>query len=343
MDLAQARLQKNANDAEALYSLGVSNGLKSNYDFLVRKAWKDALGEATAARKLHSRVTELDPSNYDARLTQGVHEYLVGSLSWLYRSLGFLAGFHGDKALGIRTLEEVAHKGRYNRVDAEVLLCVLYRREEQPRKALALLAELTKRYPRNYLFKFEQAQMYSGVGDKNAALATLDNIAELKRAQSPGYANIAWEKIYYEKGNVQFWYNDLGAALENLKKATVSTKDLDLNTGVLAFMRQGQIYDMTNRHSLAVEAYRKAIAFGAGSRGGEGEPAVYQFALPGVGEGPLVHRVVAVSCLDDQAFLIDRDLDGAEAARAFGLVGGIAQVVLGAQFLFNAAKDLVDR
>jgi tetratricopeptide (TPR) repeat protein len=34
-----------------------------------------------------------------------------------------------------------------------------------------------------------------------------------------------------------------------------------LNTGVLAFMRQGQIYDMTNRHELAIQAYRKAIEF----------------------------------------------------------------------------------
>ena len=26
-------------------------------------------------------------------------------------------------------------------------------------------------------------------------------------------------------------------------------------------MRQGQIYDLTNRHSQAIEAYRRAIAF----------------------------------------------------------------------------------
>jgi tetratricopeptide (TPR) repeat protein len=259
--LAQTRLDKNPNDTSALYSLGVSNGLKSNYDFLVRKAWKEALREATAARKLHNRVTELDPSNYDARLVQGVHEYVVGSLPWFYRSLGFLAGFHGDKELGIRTLEEVAQKGRYNRADAQVLLCALYRREERPRKALPLLAELIERYPRDYLLKFERAQMYSAIGDKTNALATLDEIAALKTARSPGYADIPLEKLYFEKGNVQFWYNDLAPALDNMKKVTLSTRDLDLNTGVLAFMRQGQIYDMTHRHELAIQAYLKAIEF----------------------------------------------------------------------------------
>ena len=103
--------------------------------------------------------------------------------------------------------------------------------------------------------------MYSSIGDKNHAMATLDSIAELKRTNAAGYAAIPWEKLYYEKGNIQFWYRDLDQALENLKKATASPKDLDLNTGVLAFMRQGQIYDLTGRHELAITQYNKAIAF----------------------------------------------------------------------------------
>ena len=259
-ELAQARLDHNPNDTSALYQLGVSNGLHANYDFLVRKAWRDALSETTAARKLHNRVTELDPSNYDARLVQGIHDYIVGSLNWYYRSLGFLIGFRGDRQQGIRTLEEVAQKGNVNRDDAQVALCALYRRERQPAKALPLLADLNRRYPRNYLFRMETARMYSDAGDKDRALATIDEVANLKQKGAPGYANVRWETIYYEMGNVQFWYNDLEPALENLKKVTASTQDMDLTKGVLAFMRQGQIYDMTNRRELAVEQYRKAIA-----------------------------------------------------------------------------------
>src|SRR5215472_149814 len=38
MDLAQARLNANPNDARALYSLGVTYGLRGNWNFLVRKA-----------------------------------------------------------------------------------------------------------------------------------------------------------------------------------------------------------------------------------------------------------------------------------------------------------------
>ncbi|MDQ6675844.1 MAG: DUF3808 domain-containing protein [Acidobacteriota bacterium] len=259
--LAQARINKNPKDTEALYALGVADGLKSNYDFLVRKAWRDALNEATAARKLHTQVTELQPSNYDARLIQGVHDYVVGSLPFFYKSLGFLAGFHGDKEQGLRTLEEVAQKGRNNRVDAEILLCALYRREGRARKALPLLEDVSKRFPRNYLLKFEQAQMFSAIGDKMDALAVLDKIEELKRENAPGYSSIPPEKILFERATIQFWYKDLRASLENFKKVTANPKELDLNTGVLAYMRQGQIYDLTNRHSEAIPEYHKAIAF----------------------------------------------------------------------------------
>jgi len=69
-------------------------------------ALRDALRDATAARRDCSRVTELDPSNYDARLVQGVYDYAVGSLPLTWRVMGFLAGFHGDKDRGMQTVEE---------------------------------------------------------------------------------------------------------------------------------------------------------------------------------------------------------------------------------------------
>jgi tetratricopeptide (TPR) repeat protein len=259
--LSQKRLGKNPNDIPALYNLGVSYGLESNYNFLVRKAWHEALGQATQARKMDDKVIELDPKDEDARLLPGVHDYMIGGLPWTVRALGFLAGFHGDKERGLRTLEEVARKGRSNKVDAEIILCALYRREGRPKSALPLAEDLLQRYPRNYLLLFEKAQMYSALGDKKNALETLQHIADLKQQGTPGFSRISWEKIYYEQGNIEFWYNDLDQALANLKKATSGKSELDLNTGVLAWMRQGQIYDLENHHDLARKAYQQAIAF----------------------------------------------------------------------------------
>ena len=257
--LARSRLDKNPNDTGALYTLGVSYAIRSNYNFLVRKAWHDALSDATQARKLHDKVIELDPKNYDARLIPGLHEYIVGSLPWTYRALGFLAGFHGDKEGGIRKLEEVSRLGKVDRLDADVLLCAIYRREGKRKSAVPLLNELIKSYPRNYLFLFEKAQMYAAMGNKAESIGAVEQIARLKR--SGMFLNVPWEKIYYEEGNIEFWYNDFDQALTDLKKATASPKDLDLNSGVLAYMRQGQIYDLQNQHDLAKQAYEQAIGF----------------------------------------------------------------------------------
>ena len=261
MDLCQVRLRRNVNDTAALYSLGVAHGLRANYNFLVRKAWLDSLRDATTGRKLHNRVTELEPSNYDSRLMQGIHDYIVGSLPVFYRMLGIVVGFRGDKTTGIGTLQQVGERGNLNRFDAQILLCALYRRENQPRLALPLLEKLLLRYPRNYLLLFEQAQMYSLIGDQAQAIASIQKVADQKRRAVPGFVSVPWEKVYFHLGTIQFWYRDLEASLENMKRVTASPSEVDLNTGVMAFLRQGQIYDMTNRRELAIRAYRQAIDF----------------------------------------------------------------------------------
>jgi Tfp pilus assembly protein PilF len=261
LDLEQARLRRNANDTGALYAMGITYGLRANYFFLVQKDWSSALHDSTTARKMHNRVSELDPANVDARLVQGLHDYVIGSLPSFYKMFGFLIGFHGDKERGIRTVEQVAAHGSLNRIDAQVFLAAVYRREHQPAKALPLVEGLITRFPRNYLLHFEQAGMYSALGDGKKAVASVQQVAQLKSQRAAGYARVPWESIYYQLGTIQFWYNDLDAALANMQKVTAHADEVDLNTGVLAWMRVGQIYDLTKRHSLAVEAYKKAMAF----------------------------------------------------------------------------------
>lgn len=261
MALSQARLNRNPNDTGAMYSLGISYGLRANYYWVVKKSWRDSLRDATAARKLHNRITELEPANVDARLVQGLHDYIVGSLPLVYRMLGLVAGIHGDKEKGIRTIQDVAHHGRLNRVDAEIFLCALYRRENQPLTAVPLIEDLIRRFPRNFLLRLELSQMYSLAGDGVRALAVVDELKKLKTSQAPGYDRLPWEKIYFQQGTIEFWYRDLDGALENLQKVTASAQEIDLNTGALAYLRIGQIYDMKDLRAQALQAYRQCIAF----------------------------------------------------------------------------------
>ena len=261
MALADARLKQNPNDTAAMYASGIAYGLRSNYFWVVKKAWRDSLKDATAARKLHNRISELEPNNVDARLVQGLHDYVVGSLPFGFKMLGFVIGIRGDKEKGVRTVQEVAKNGKLNRVDAEILLCALYRRENQSKLAVPLVQDLIRRYPRNYLLRMELGQMYSQSGDGVRGLQALEEVARLKERHAPGFDRVPWEKIYYQQGSIQFWYNDLDRSLENMKKVAAASEDVDLNTGVQAFLRMGQIYDMKQRRAEAVAAYKKAIAY----------------------------------------------------------------------------------
>jgi tetratricopeptide (TPR) repeat protein len=261
MDLCNARLKNNPNDTAAMYALGISYGLRSNYYWVVKKAWHDSLKDATSARKLHNHISALEPNNVDARLVQGLHDYIVGSLPWHWRTLGFLIGIHGDKEKGIHTVQDVAKNGKLNRLDAEVFLCALYRRENEPKLAIPLVKDLIRRYPRNFLLWLELAQMYSQEGDGKAGLDTLQEVSRLKQSHSPGFDHLPWERIYYQQGSIQFWYRDYDSAIENLKKVAAHPDEVDLNTGALAYLRLGQAYDMKQRRNEALDAYRKSVAY----------------------------------------------------------------------------------
>jgi tetratricopeptide (TPR) repeat protein len=261
LNLCDARLRKNPKDTVALYAQGIAYGLRSDYFWVVEKSWYDSLRDATSARKAHNRLIELEPNNVDARLVEGLHDYIVGSLPWQYRMVGFLVGFHGDKEKGIRIVQDVAQNGTLDKVDAQIFLCALYRRENHPERAVPIVGELIRRFPRNYILRLELSVMYSMAGDKVRGMEAVEEAARLKRQHAPGFDQMPWEKVYYQEGNIQFWYRDEDQALENLKKVEAGIDNVDLNTGAYTYLRIGQIYDMTHHRPQAVEYYRKAIAY----------------------------------------------------------------------------------
>lgn len=269
IELSEARLAQNPKDVQALYALGVAHGLRANYNFLVRKAWRDALRDATRARKLHNQATDLDPGFVDARLIQGIHDYVVGSLPLHWKILGFLAGFRGDRERGLETLKTVAAKGKGNALDAQIFLAALYRRERRPAEAIPLLESLIAKLPRNHLLPLELAYMYGDLGHKAKWTAVLDRLEEQQRASAPGIRRVAPEKIRYVRGNLLFWHNDLDRAIEELSAVTPHADKLDLNTAVLASMRLGQAYDLKGERKLAIAAYQRAVELAPESEAGK--------------------------------------------------------------------------
>ncbi|MCW5963933.1 MAG: tetratricopeptide repeat protein [Bryobacterales bacterium] len=260
--LTDAALAKNPDDTDALYSRGIALGLRANYNFLVEKAARSALSDATEARKLHNRVAELKPDFVDARFVQGMHDYVVGSLSPFYKLLGFLVGFRGDKEKGIRTLEDVARNGVRVPYDAKVMLAAIYRREgkEASPRAIPLLRELAAKFPANHLFRLELVQIHSDLGQEAEARRVFAEMDAALASDKNAFPRMPSARLEYAKGNFNFWYRNYPEALRNLRASTQGAEDLDLHTSVLAYMRLGQVNDMMGNRDAARTAYQKAIA-----------------------------------------------------------------------------------
>jgi tetratricopeptide (TPR) repeat protein len=202
MELAQSRLHDDPDDPDALYALGVSYGLRGNYNFAVRKAYLDALHDMGCARKFHNRVTRIDPAMVDAQLTQGVYDYVVGSLSLGWKMVGMLGGFQGSRARGIDQLRRVASEGCINRVDATIFLAAIYRREHRSAEAVSVLKPLIPLLPRNYLLRLELAEMYSDLADRDSAREVLDQVEQLRRAHTPGYETLSADLVRQVRAGV---------------------------------------------------------------------------------------------------------------------------------------------
>ena len=259
--LSDASLKKDPRDKLALYAMGSAYGVRGSWEFLIKRAYRDALSDTGKARKFHERITAIDPDFADALLVQGVHEYVVGSMPRGVRIFSFLVGLRGDKSKGIEMLRKVQLLGVRTRLDAEVLLAATYRREKRFAEAIPLLSVLGDRFPRNFLLKFELVQIYSDLGDKRRALAVLDEMERLRATGAPGYKQVPKERVQFARGNLLFWYRDYDPAIEALKAATANAQVLDLSSGVLAWMRLGQLQDLKGNRDSAIAAYKQAVAF----------------------------------------------------------------------------------
>jgi hypothetical protein len=159
--LAEARLRRNARDVEALYFLGAAEGLEAAYAAAVEHKFMSALRTGASAVDHHREVLELSPKFYDAELTIGLQNYVIGSLPLPLKMLAGTVGVRGSKKRGLKQLEHVASDGEWGRDVARVLLIDLYKREKRWDDAIATARALSDRFPRNYLFRLQLADSMS--------------------------------------------------------------------------------------------------------------------------------------------------------------------------------------
>ena len=152
---AQARLNVDPNDQNALFAACIAVGVLGDYTALVEKKQISSLSQVKRSTAYAQRLLNVNPQYYDAYLTTGSTEYLIGSLPFFVRWFVKVDNISGDKDAGIKAVQLVATKGHYLRPFAKILLAVANLREKRPRESERLLSELAREFPENPLFKKE--------------------------------------------------------------------------------------------------------------------------------------------------------------------------------------------
>ncbi|MBL8175659.1 MAG: hypothetical protein JNK48_13380 [Bryobacterales bacterium] len=158
-ELGHAALGANPQDKNALFAICISYGIQTDYMALVEKKQFRSLSAARESHGWALKLLKLDPAYYDAYLTTGLSEYLLGSVPFFVRWVLRFEETKGSKSVAVANLEKVARQGRYFRPFAKVLLAVVHLREKRPLQAEMQLTELHREFPENPLFKKEMEKL----------------------------------------------------------------------------------------------------------------------------------------------------------------------------------------
>jgi tetratricopeptide (TPR) repeat protein len=255
--LEEDELNSNPKDVNALYCRGVTRAQFSVYTGLVERAWFSALRNAVGARHDHERVLELDPNYVDAKMVVGTHNYVIGRLPWSVKMAAAMAGLSGSAEKGIGYLREVAKSDGENSLDAKVVLTLFLRREHQYDEALGYMNDLSTKYPRNYLFLTEVANLQRAAGRLPEAEAAYRKVWQNGREGK--YGNLHYELAAWGLGELLRSKKDLAgaaAAYELVNEAPNPDPDILQKANLAA----GEMYDLLNKRDLAMKKYETVLA-----------------------------------------------------------------------------------
>lgn len=251
--VAKARIQKNPQDAEALYYEASAAGLRAGYNVTVKRSFRRAIGDANESIQLHKKVLKADPNYVDSYLSIGLYQYVIDTLPFVWRTLARLAGLSGSREKGLESLEMVVARGKYAADDARVILIGLYSRERKPEKALEMISQLANKYPQNYLFGVERAGLLYKMGRAEEGAQTYAGLLKDSRI-----AQVATDLVNYQWGQSLTAAGDYVTAItkyDEVKRWPKSDPDLVS----LAHLNSALALDVLGKRNEAVSEYETVL------------------------------------------------------------------------------------
>ncbi len=257
---ADWRLSKNPNDVDALFARAWVHSLRCTYLAMVERAYGSAFHQSVKAKDDAERVLKLDPNYVDAKLIVGVYQYVVGALPFPFKILIGIAGITGSKSAGLANLQDDGNRGVITSIEARTVTALFLRREARYRDAIQVIQGLEKRYPHDYLFCLEEANLRKDAGEGMLAVDAYRQI--VADNEKPGYfVSTKMELTYFGLGDAlrgQRHYLEAAQAYEHAANTPGASPELK----VRSFLDAGQCHDLNGERQGAVKDYQAAIDAG---------------------------------------------------------------------------------
>lgn len=245
IDKAKKMLDKDSGNKEAAFFLAGAYGFQGRL-LSERKSWTKATFAGKNALKYLNMSKGEEELNPELLLGDALFNYFSVWIPENYPILKPVVALFpkGDKALGLRQLEDVAQNAFYARVEAQYFLFRLYASEEkQPYKALAITDYLHNKFPNNPYFHRSYARH----------LYTVGRISESKEQSE-----------------------------EILKRIDEKWTGYEANSGRYAAFYLAQYYDRVNDRANAKKYYLQTLSYGEESE--SQESGYYLYALIALGK-----------------------------------------------------------
>lgn len=257
---ANWRLSRNPKDVDALFARGWARSVECAYISMVERGFRAGFGLASKAKDDETRVLQIDPNYTDAKLVVGIYQYVVGALPWPFKFLIGFAGITGSRSKGMALLRDAAEHGVITRVEARTVMALFLRREGKYKQAIRIVRTLEAEYPRNFLFRLEEANLRKDDGEGMSAVEDYREV--IADARKPDY---------FPSAKVELAEFGLGEALRGQRhyqkaarayERAARTEDVGAELKIRSLLAGGQCRDMADQRHLAVDDYREAIEAG---------------------------------------------------------------------------------
>ena len=248
--------------AEAWFYLGGAYGTR----VLLRGERGQYFAAARDGKRIHDSLQlaiSLDPSLGDAYFGLGLYHYYAAIAPRAARILSmlmFLPG--GDRAGGLKEMEQTRSKGMLLRGEADYQLHLIYLwYERQHTTALRLIEGLRTRYPTNPVFYLRLADVQGNyIRNHHWALQTYRSMFDAARAGR--IAMPALSEVHARLGMAQEMNAlcDSAGAIEQLNAVIARKPTAPYGALARAHYQLGIVHDRAGRRADAIASYRRASA-----------------------------------------------------------------------------------